>query len=201
MNKKSEEDETMFIGLLERFLKKTAVLAVGVSILLTMGLVNVQAAPKPFTCSISPADGTVTAGVPIMFTGNTQGGKGRISYSWDFSDGPGDPVASTERTVDVVYADAGVYTVSLDATDKKGTVNCSTTVTVKGGGGGDNQPPTLNPIGSVAVTVAGDLIFTVTASDDGQPNGTLTISASNLPAGASFTDNGDGTGDFEWLNA
>jgi len=40
------------------------------------------------------------------------------------------------------------------------------------------------------------LSFTVSATDaDGD---TLTLSAATLPNGASFTDNGDGTGYFSW---
>ncbi len=48
--------------------------------------------------------------------------------------------------------------------------------------------------------VEGDLLeFAVTATD---PEGeTLTLSASNLPEGADFIDNGDGTGTFNWTPA
>jgi uncharacterized delta-60 repeat protein len=59
-----------------------------------------------------------------------------------------------------------------------------------------NGPPVLNPIGDKTVDEAQLLQFTVSASD---PNGdNLTLTASNLPGGATFTDNGDGTGLFTW---
>ena len=181
----------------KQFLKKTAAITAYTGILLVVGLADVQA----ITCSISPADGTATAGVPFTFTANIQNAKGKKTYSWDFSDGNGVPVSSADNREDVTYpAAGGPFLVSLDVTDKKGSANCTTTVTVEGGGGG-NQPPVLDPIGDKSVILGGNLSFTVTASDDGQPNGTLTISATNLPAGASFTDNGNGTADFEWLNA
>ena len=64
-----------------------------------------------------------------------------------------------------------------------------------------NNAPVLAPIGNKTVTLGNDLTFTVSASDDGQPNGTLTLTASNLPAGASFIDNGNGVGTFSWPNA
>lgn len=123
----------MFTGLLKQFLKKTAVLATGVGVLLTLGLADVQAAkPGPLeSCSISPADGSTAEGVAITFTGNPVGGKGSKSYSWDFSAGNGQPAASTETSVDVTYADAGTYDVLLSVSDKNNdTVNCFTTVTV-----------------------------------------------------------------------
>ena len=54
------------------------------------------------------------------------------------SDGGGVPVTSTETTVDVTYGSAGgPFTVALSVTDKQGAnANCSTTVSVIGGGGG-----------------------------------------------------------------
>ncbi len=196
----------MFTVLLKQFLKQTAVLTALftiASVIMVIGTSDVHAAPPgPLECSISPDGGTATAGVPFTFSGNTTGGKGSKNYSWDFTDGGGVPGTSTDTTVDVTYPSAGgPFLVSLDVTDKQGTqANCTTTVTVEGGGGG-NQPPVLDPIGDKSVILGGNLLFTVTASDDGQPNGTLTISASNIPAGSNFTDNGDGTADFEWLNA
>ncbi len=57
-------------------------------------------------------------------------------------------------------------------------------------------PPILEPIGNIQVEPGELLTFTVTASDpDG---GELTLTASNLPDGATFVDNGDGTGQFSW---
>jgi hypothetical protein len=71
------------------------------------------------------------------------------------------------------------------------------------GCGGGNQPPVLDNITDKSVVIGGNLTFDVNASDDGLPNGTLTLStnaASILPLGAlfSFTDNGGGNGTFVW---
>lgn len=71
-----------------------------------------------------------------------------------------------------------------------------------GCGGGGNQAPILDPIGGKSVTVGNDLIFTVTTQPDPDgPVSPLILTASNLPAGSSFTDNQDGTGTFTWLSA
>ncbi|NUM55446.1 MAG: PQQ-dependent sugar dehydrogenase [Candidatus Hydrogenedentes bacterium] len=59
-----------------------------------------------------------------------------------------------------------------------------------------NRPPVLDPIGNKSVDENAPLQFVVSATD---PDGTaLAMEASNLPAGASFVDNGNGTGTFSW---
>ncbi len=119
---------------LKRFLQKAVFLTTTTSMLLVLATVEVQAAkppPDPLSCSISPADGSVAAGVPITFRGATQGGKGGKSYSWNLSDGSGIPAASTDNSVEVTYSTmGGPFDVHLDVTDKQGAnAICSTTVT------------------------------------------------------------------------
>jgi len=59
------------------------------------------------------------------------------------------------------------------------------------------QPPVLQFIPDRATNVSTQLGFLVVASD---PNGTIPVlTASPLPAGASFTDQGNGTALFNWL--
>ncbi len=59
-----------------------------------------------------------------------------------------------------------------------------------------NDPPVLNPIGPQFVAENANLNFNITASD---PDGTIpNLSTSSLPANASFTDNLDGTGTFDF---
>lgn len=63
---------------------------------------------------------------------------------------------------------------------------------------GANVPPIINPIGDKTVTLSNALSFVVTASD---PNGDpITLTASNRPAGSTFTASG-GTGTFSWASA
>ena len=55
-----------------------------------------------------------------------------------------------------------------------------------------NQAPVLSPIGTLTVSEGGTRTITVIASDlDGDP---VTLAASSLPAFATFTDNGNGSG-------
>ncbi len=61
---------------------------------------------------------------------------------------------------------------------------------------GGNQPPVLNPIGPKSIEEGQLLSFPVSATDDG-PATELDYSVS-IPSGSSFTDNGDGTGVFNW---
>lgn len=59
-----------------------------------------------------------------------------------------------------------------------------------------NHPPILNPIGNKSV-VEGDLLeFTIIATDPDGDN--MSCSAVNLPQGATFTDQGNGSADFSW---
>ncbi len=132
---------------LQRLLKNAAIFSAIANILLVIDVFEVQAVkppPDPLSCIISPADGTTAPGVPIIFVGNTLGGKGSKSYSWDFSDGSGVSSASTGNGVDVTYNTVGgPFAVLLDVTDKQDTTaSCSTTVTVTLGG--VNTPPVAN---------------------------------------------------------
>jgi hypothetical protein len=63
-----------------------------------------------------------------------------------------------------------------------------------------NQPPLFTPIGPQSVAEGQELAFTVSASDP-DPGDMVSLSASGLPAGATFLDNGDGSGEFFWTPA
>ena len=59
-----------------------------------------------------------------------------------------------------------------------------------------NRAPSLAAIGAKGTAENQPLVFNISGSDpDGTP---LTLSASGLPSGASFTDNGNSTGGFNW---
>jgi len=59
-----------------------------------------------------------------------------------------------------------------------------------------NQAPVLDPIGPQAGTEGENINFIILASD---PDATIpTLSAETLPGTATFVDNGDGTGVFDW---
>lgn len=90
------------------------------------------------------------------------------------------------------FNDAGSHQFTVTVSDGTDQVSDNTTVEVLN----VNQAPVLNEIGPKAVTAGGLLEFNVVAID---PDGTIpALSAENVPAAASFTDNGDGTGTFSW---
>ncbi len=60
-----------------------------------------------------------------------------------------------------------------------------------------NDPPVLAPIGSKTLNEGDVFSFGVTATD-ADAGDFLTLSASNLPSGATFIDNGNRTGTFNW---
>jgi len=94
------------------------------------------------------------------------------------------------------FAEAGSYDVTFYATDADvGTDVDSETVTITVADGA-NQTPVLDSIGPKTVAEGDSLIFLITATD---ADGTIpTLTAENLPIGATFADSLDGTGLFEF---
>jgi hypothetical protein len=90
------------------------------------------------------------------------------------------------------YDQSGNYDVLFNASDGELSDECTVDITV------DNvdRPPEITCPGDQTVDENELLEFDVTASD---PDGDIpSLSASNMPSGASFTDNGDGSGTFSW---
>ncbi|MCH7947888.1 MAG: tandem-95 repeat protein, partial [candidate division Zixibacteria bacterium] len=90
------------------------------------------------------------------------------------------------------FTESGVYNVTFIASD--GSLADSETVTITVNDAG-NQNPVLAAIGAQSTTENVQLTFAVSATD---PESTPTLTTSSLPTGASFIDNGNGTGDFSW---
>ncbi|MEW5993653.1 MAG: Ig-like domain-containing protein [Candidatus Zixiibacteriota bacterium] len=91
------------------------------------------------------------------------------------------------------FTDAGVYSVTFYATDDSAAVDSeaiSITVTEV------TNPPVLDSIGDKTTAENVQLTFGVSATDPEGVTPTLTTGA--LPSGASFVDNGNGTGTFDW---
>ncbi|MDB4575616.1 Ig-like domain-containing protein [bacterium] len=195
----------MFTGLLKRFLKQTAVLTAiltTASILMVIGLEDANAAkppPQPLSCSISPSAGSTTTGVAITFSASVDGGaKGGKTYLWDFSDGEGNPTASSSNPIDVTYGTAGTYDVLLTVSDRdNATADCTTTVTVNQGGGTTNSPPVAQ---NDEYNTLQDALLSIIApgvlGNDNDPDGNnitavlvsdVSAGALNLSANGSFT--------------
>ncbi|MCK4657157.1 MAG: hypothetical protein KAT85_08975, partial [candidate division Zixibacteria bacterium] len=91
------------------------------------------------------------------------------------------------------FTQASIYNVRFIASDGALADTEVVTITVNDAG---NQAPVLALIGSQSVTEGANLNFGVSASD---PDGTTpTLTAEDVPANATFTDNGDGTGTFDF---
>jgi len=91
------------------------------------------------------------------------------------------------------YDQAGEYPVTFTATDD-GVPNLSDSETITITVNNVNRAPILDPVGDKSVDENQPLAFTVTASDPDAED-TVALSASVLPAGASFTP---ATGAFDW---
>ncbi|PWB68849.1 hypothetical protein C3F09_10930, partial [candidate division GN15 bacterium] len=132
-----------------------------------------------FTISATDADGTI----PSFMTSTLPSGAsltnnfdGTALFSWT----PG-------------FTQAGTYPVTFRATDGVAVDTELITITVNEAG---NQPPVLAAIGNRSTTEGINLSFTISATD---PDGTTpTFTTSTLPTGATFVNNGNGTGTFSW---
>ena len=91
------------------------------------------------------------------------------------------------------FLQAGVFSVTFVASDGNLTDLEVVEITVIEAG---NQSPVLTAIGPQSITENSVLAFGVSSSD---PDGSApTLTAAPLPTGATFIDNGDGTGDSNW---
>jgi len=131
-----------------------------------------------FGVSASDADGTIpaltTSALPANATFVDNGtGTGTFNFNPD-------------------YTQAGAYPVTFYASDGTAVDSELITITVTN----VNRPPVLDPIGNRSVAEGGNLNFGVTASDLDATIPVLTTSA--LPANATFVDNGNGTGTFNF---
>ena len=121
---------------------------------------------------------------PVLTTSTRPTGAG-------FTDN-GDGTGSFSWTPD--FTQSGSYDITFYATDDSSAVD-SEVVTIAVNEAG-NQAPVLASIGSQSVTEGDNLNFGVSATDPDATTPTLT--AEDVPTNATFTDNGDGTGTFDF---
>lgn len=137
-----------------------------------------------FTISATDPDGHAlsftTTSNPAVGSTLADNRNGTATFAWTPSTGQ-----AANYPVTVVVTDDGSPAQSTSETF---------TITV----GAVNRPPVLSPVGNRTVNEGQALSINITASDpDG---GALSFAASSNPAatGATFTDNRNGTGTFEW---
>ncbi|KAA3633013.1 MAG: hypothetical protein DWP97_09955, partial [Calditrichaeota bacterium] len=102
----------------------------------------------------------------------------------------GNGVASYTSTPD--FTQSGVYIIGVIVDDGTQTTQILINFTVSDSG---PQPPVMNPVADQAIGELQPLSFGVSASD---PEGEIPNLSVTLPSGASFLDNNDGTGTFNW---
>ncbi|MCK4632030.1 MAG: hypothetical protein KAT79_02100 [candidate division Zixibacteria bacterium] len=139
---------------------------------------------QPLSFGISATD--PEAGIPVLTSSTLPG----LAAFTDNLDGTG----SFDWTP--TYLEAGVYNVTFYATDDVDPLlvdSIAVAITVLEAG---NQLPILNPIGAQTVAENGNLNIVIAASD---PEGVFpTFSIQNIPANATFVDNLNGTGTFDF---
>ena len=91
------------------------------------------------------------------------------------------------------FTQSGIYNVTFYASDGLLTDSEVVTITVNDAG---NQLPVLAAIGSQTTIEGTNLNFNLLAADVDGPSPVLTTSI--LPIGATFIDNGDGSGSVDW---
>jgi PKD repeat protein len=149
--------------------------------------VNVLATP-PLSTTFQVSSSSPQIGQTVTFTASATGGTTPYTYIVAFGDGG----TGTGNPVTYAYSVAGSYTATVTVTDSaspQASISRSVTVNVQA-----LIPPTLTVLGNQTVTAGTWINFTVTAASV-NIGGTITLSATGLPAGASFDPT---TGLFSW---
>jgi PKD repeat protein len=142
----------------------------------------------PLSGIIGASPSSAQVGQPVTFTASAAGGTAPYSYMISFGDGATGTGSSSTHS----YSTAGSYTVTLTITDSglpQATRLASITVDVQA-----FLPPALALPRNQTVRSGVWINFTVIATSF-DPARTITLSASQLPAGATFDSS---TGAFSW---
>jgi len=148
-----------------------------------------QSQPSAAIPSISPNGGTFGNAVTVSLATTTSGAQ--IYYTVD---GTAPSQASTLYSGPFLLSTSGTVNAAAFLTGYT-TSGVATAEFVIGNG---NPKPTLNSIGNKVVAEKQPLSFIVTAGDSDLSIPVLSANLNDLPAGAVFVDNGDGTGSFSW---
>ncbi len=122
----------------------------------------------------------------------------------DVTDDLGNPLPNNARQARIIWLplpdQAGQdFSVSISVTDAAGHVSATESVLLTAT---DLTGPPVVTAPAARQVIAGEpLAFVVAAQDHDYPAESITLTASNLPAGASFQDYGTGVGLFRWVTS
>ena len=140
------------------------------------------------------ADKTVNEGGLLTFVlqGSDEDGDTLAYSASDLPDGATFTPQTRRFSWTPAYDQAGAYTATFTVTD--GALSATRTAQIQVLD--VNTPPVFDAIEHQVVVEGSTLAFTVTATD--AEGDAISIFADDIPDRATFTDNGDGTGAFEW---
>lgn len=174
---------------------------------------TVHVADAPLTATgthTTAAAGRPVSAVLATFTdANPNAAPGDFQASVDWGDGTGLDTNGTivanpsggfdVRGINHVYAVPGTYTVTVRISDAGSSTTTATSIMDISGGSAFNAPPELTVPSAMTVNPGSTVAFQVSAFDP--DNDPLTLSAANLPPGATFMQNSSTTGLFTWTPA
>ena len=150
--------------------------------------VNLYTGPIPLSTSFTVSPNPSIVNTPVTFIATTIGGTSPYTITWSFGDGgtgSGTPATHTYSTV-------GSYTVTIIVTDSASpqtSISKSLTLNAQ-----FLVPPLLTVPSNQTITAGTWINFTITATS-ANPAGTVTLTATGLPVGATFDQT---TGVFSW---
>jgi hypothetical protein len=152
----------------------------------------------------APVTETVAAGSPLSFDVSATDADGDHVDLFGSALPPGSSfVDHTNNTGTFTWntgaGQAGTYTASFSGTDGRGGSGSASTEIIVTGSAPENHAPTVNAPLNASVNEGTNLSFTVVATDEDGDHVTLT--ANSLPSGATFNDQGDNTGIFDWTQS
>jgi uncharacterized repeat protein (TIGR01451 family) len=133
---------------------------------------------------------TGTVGIPVQFDGSGSSDPDGtiISYDWDFGDGgTGGGVTPT-----YTYAGPGLYTVTLTVTDDEGVTDTATTTADIGDLVNEADLSVIKRDSPDPVIVGSNLIYRLTAQNDGPDTAESVVVTDALPASVNYVSNNCG---------
>jgi len=160
-------------------------LTTSVNVTLTVSAEPIATVQAP---AISPNGGSFTESQTVTLSTTTTGAE--IRYTLDGS-APAAGMGTLYNAPFTVSETATVKAVALSGSNASSISEAAFTITTAA-----NTAPVVNAVAEQTVKSGMTLNFSVTATD--AENTIPSLAASNLPTGATFTDQGDASADFSW---